>query len=358
MDYNIKNIPITFYPDVKNKLLNIKNLNNICIVGNEFSGKRNVIYSMFNIEENKLKNEIFEFSKNKEYIVSNYRTFYELNCSKLGYYDKHILNHITNEISHSKNMASYIEKNIRKPILCLRNIHLLSIDAHYCLRGIIDKYSSNIHFVYTCLIKQNVPQSLISRQIQYSIGNINIKNDEDVINIINTILPKKYAKKILKDANNLDNFKKIINNTFKKYNSHILKTFLNLKNILLCKSPIISLEEYYNDKIDKFIDESLSLNSNSNFNKCTNSFRDLMYEMMRIQISNEDILEYIYNRVQNKINNLSIELINLWNEFNSKFCAYYRPIFIFELFWLRSKRILIKNIKKNKKLNEKSNINI
>jgi hypothetical protein len=342
-NFNIRNINVDFYPETKQRLNLIRRMNNICIMGNSYSGKREIIHSVYQINKQHIKKETFEFSKKKEYNVLHYRLYYEINCSDLGYYDKHILNHITKEIANAKHLTRHMnnEEENQKTILCIRNIHLLSIEAQNCLRGIIDKYSNKIHFIYTSTMKECVPQSLISRQIQFSIGEIRIEQDNDIRNILEAILPSSFYRKLIKNPN-MSHLKSILNRTFEKNDYHILKTILNFRNIVMGKEHIISREEYYEQKISDYIDTNIQ--NKFTFERQCNLFRNLMYEMMRIQFKNEEILELLYKVIQNKINTLSVELIELWNEFNAKFRAYYRSIFIFELFWLKAKKILIKNL--------------
>ena len=62
-------------------------------------------------------------------------------------------------------------------------------------------------------------------------------------------------------------------------------------------------------------------------------FRELMYTMMMNQIPYERILELLYLEIQKE---KDCSLLELWSECNLKLQECYRPIFIFELFWLKA----------------------
>lgn len=296
------NSKVVFYPKRLKNLNSIKQHKNICVVGSENIGKSYLIrkaYIKRGIQPRKYQNIL---SKDKQYPFYRYQNFFEINCSHLGYKDKHILYHFINDISTSHKKAN--EDNI----IYIRNIHTLTLDAMYTLRGLIDQFENTVHFVFSSNTSQSLPKSLLSRMILFTMG------------------PLKITSTICKHLKIPTSQKKTLESCFKKHNNKIDISLLDFWNLQQNHSTYDGIIQKFSRDIYLFAQEDFCM-------KKVIEFRELVYTMMLNQIPYEKILELLYLGIQQK---KECSLLELWSECNLKLQECYRPIFIFELFWLKA----------------------
>ena len=139
----IENIrQLQFNPKKEKNLKAISHSKNICLIGSQNIGKSYLIRKVYT--ENGVLPKRYQnmLMKDKYYTFYRRNNFFEINCSHLGYKDKHILYHFLNDVSTS-------HKQKKENIVYLRNIHDLTLDALYTLRGLIDNYENFIHFIFS-----------------------------------------------------------------------------------------------------------------------------------------------------------------------------------------------------------------
>jgi hypothetical protein len=269
----------------------IKIQNCLCITGPNSSGKATFLMKM--IEDTIGKKIIsqgysFKYSNDKFFPYKKSQYHFIMDCKDLGYNDKHVIYHFVDQISHSKSL----QRN--KPIFILKNIHLLTLEGLFSLRGIIDKFNGLITFLFTSNTLQSVPKSILSRIVSYPIKDCKI------------------------------NFQI---SHFSEYNKKLgLKEHSGLK--LWAKSVI---SEKMRKKYRSFSNEISEL-------------RELMYKLLILQIKDFEITQIIYECALEYIDESKHEkLVYLWDDIVCKLQSSYRCIFLLELFWLK-----IQELKDNK----------
>jgi hypothetical protein len=299
----IQNNPkIVFYPKKLKYLKMIKSYKNICVVGNENIGKSYLIrraYINKGIQPKKYNNIL---TKDKNYTFYRTGFFFEINCSHLGYKDKHILYHFINDISTSH------KKDDNDKIVYIRNIHNLTLDAMFTLRGLIDQFENNLQFIFSSKTSQSIPKSLLSRMILFTMGELKITNK--LCSQLKIPIEKKQD----------------LIHSFHTHNNKIDISLLDFWNKMNYNKDYISMFDKFKRYISKYFTENISVDK-------VNDFRELIYSIMMFQIPYEEILYMMYLEAQK---HKEESLLELWSECNHKLQECYRPIFIFELFWLKA----------------------
>jgi hypothetical protein len=297
------NPKVVFYSKKLKNLKTIKSHKNICVIGNENTGKSYLIrkaYTNKGTLPRKYKNIL---TKDKSYPFYRYKNFFEINCSHLGYKDKHILYHFLSDIS-----TSHKDNN---KIVYIRNIHNLTLDAMFTLRGLIDQFEDNLHFIFSSKGSQSIPKALLSRMIMFTLGELKI------------------TQSICRNLKIPIEHKGELEQSFRTHNNKIDISLLDFWNKMNNNPSYVNIIEKFKRDISLYFQTPGSIGS-------VNDFRELIYSLMMNQIPYEKIMEMMYIEAQKQ---KETSLLELWCECNHKLQDCYRPIFIFELFWLKANRL-------------------
>jgi hypothetical protein len=294
------NPKVVFYPKKLKHLKTISTYKNICVVGNENTGKSYLIRRAYINKGPQPKSYKNILSKDKNYTFYRSGFFFEINCSHLGYKDKHILYHFINDISTSHKKG--------EKIVYIRNIHKLTLDAMYTLRGLIDQFEETLHFVFSSKTSQSIPKALLSRMILFTIGELKITSN--------------VCKQLKIHGEN----KNQLAQSFRKHNNKIDISLLDFMSRIYGSQEYISIFEKFKRDISLFFVDKITTDS-------VYEFRELIYSIMMYQLQYEEIMRMMYLEAQKHKEG---SLLELWCECNHKLQECYRPIFIFELFWLKA----------------------
>lgn len=277
--------------NIRIKYLMVDIQNCLCVTGPNSTGKATLLLKK--IEDNvgkKINSQrcSFKYTNDKFFPYKKSPYHYEMDCKDLGYNDKHVIYQFIDQISHSKTLKQ------RNSILILKNIHLLTMEGLFSLRGIIDKYNTVITFLFTSNTLQSVPKSILSRIVSFPITQDSSKS--------------------------VSNFQI---SQFSKTNERIgLKKHVDLKS--WAKSVI---SEKMKKKYRRFSAE-------------VEDFRELMYKLLILQIKDFEITQLIYESALEVIHkDKHEELVILWCDIVNRLHSSYRSIFLLELFWLKIQRL-------------------
>lgn len=281
--------------------MNVKLQNCLCITGPNSIGKSSFL--LRKIEEHmgesvgKISANEYKYTNEKMFRFRKSRIHYEMDCKDLGYNDKHVIYNFIEQISLSKTLKK------KKTILILKNIHLLTIDGLFSLRGIIDKYEKSVMFLFTSSALQSLPRSILSRVIS---------------------IPIKVWNPEIKSGG-FNNFEI---SQFKKKN----------QQIGLGEHP--SLMEWARSVISQIFKKRFRT-----FHNEIIEYRELVYELLTYQIKDYEIVQLIYECSLEYISEEKHrELVELWNITTKRLQDSYRSLFLLELFWLKIQEL--RNTKK------------
>ncbi len=309
--YKIKKIDdFLLNTNVKNvfKKIDINNLKNLIIYGSKGSGKKSLLYSLFNYPNKKKKT--IKYKINKEILITFYKNnyFLEFDAKEFSIYDKFILKDKIKDIIITKNVL-----NNNKKIIVLHNADYLSKNAQIILKIMCEKFTNNCNFILICENINNIIEKLKSVFIAIRIPNVNEQKINlrlnEIIKNNNIKILEKNKKKIIK--NHKSNFKKMINNIdyYNNTNKILSNRYEDIIDelVILIKKKIIS-KKLLNDITKNLY--TIIMDYKEKINYVISDILTILIEDIKDNNKLNDIIDLAYNHDFN-LKNGSKEIIHL-----------------------------------------------
>jgi len=131
---------------------------NILMYGNSGSGKKTLIYSLFNnCKKTKLKQIYKKQNKDVEYIIFKSNHFIEVDLKDLGLYKKYILKEVIQKYISNKSITN------NNKIIIIHNSDLLGLNDQAMLRKIMEDNIKNSRFILISNTNDNLITPIESR---------------------------------------------------------------------------------------------------------------------------------------------------------------------------------------------------
>ena len=160
--------------------INIDDIPNIIIHGEEGSGKRSFLNVLFPEKKTKIVKSIKYNSKEIDYTIYKSKHTLEIDSKELRIYNNTLLQRVIKELSETKN----VNNNTMK-IIIIHNAEYLDNDFQYILRKIIELYSFSAKFILVTSTLSKIINPIISRCLGIRVANPTKEKIREFITMVN-----------------------------------------------------------------------------------------------------------------------------------------------------------------------------